>query len=129
MTDPRRAAVWIDHHEARIFHVEAGSVDESWIQAPRRHVLRHEKGPAEERRHPDDARRFFHDVSVGLRDADQILVMGPGTAKLQLLRHLREHERELERRVVGVETVDHPSDRQIAAYVRRYYELGGVGAH
>jgi hypothetical protein len=54
--------------------------------------------------------------------------MGPGTAKLQLLRYLHEHEREIERRVVGIETVDHPSDRQLVAHVRRYYELGGAGA-
>jgi stalled ribosome rescue protein Dom34 len=66
-------------------------------------------------------RRFFHDVAEGLRDAERILVMGPSTAKLQLLRYLREHEADLERRVVGVETVDHPTDRQIVAYVKAYF--------
>jgi stalled ribosome rescue protein Dom34 len=124
MTSHRKAAVWIDHHEARIFHVEPEAFDESMVRAPRAHVLRHAKGAAEAHNHPDDLHRFFREVVDGLRDAEQILVLGPSTAKLQLLRFLHEHEREVERRVVGVETVDHPTDRQIVAYVHRYFEPG-----
>jgi stalled ribosome rescue protein Dom34 len=120
----RHAAIWIDQQEARIFHVEAESVDESMIEAPRRHIQRHPKGPTEEHHHPDDLHRFLRDVAVGLRDADQILVTGPSTAKLQLLRYLHQNEREIEQRIVGIETVDHPTDRQLVAYVRRYYRLG-----
>ena len=127
MTSHLQAAVWIDHQEARIFHVDAESFDESTISAPRRHVHRHPKGPTEEHHHPDDLPRFFHDVADALRDADQILVMGPSTAKLQLLRYLHEHEHVLERRIVGLETVDHPTDRQLVAYVTRYFNLGEAG--
>ena len=116
--------MWIDHQEARIFHVDAAGFDEATIHAPRRHILRHPKGPTPEHHHPDDQRRFFHDVGEALREAGQILVLGPSTAKLQLVRYLHEHEREIERRIVGLETVDHPTDRQIAAYVASYFELG-----
>ncbi len=128
MTSHLQAAVWIDHQEARIFHVDAESFDESMISAPRRHVHRHPKGPTEEHHHPDDVHRFFHDVADALRDAEQILVVGPSTAKLQFLRHLHEHEPVLERRVVGLETVDHPTDRQLVAYVTRYFNLRDVAA-
>jgi stalled ribosome rescue protein Dom34 len=117
--------VWIDHHEARIFHVEAGAIDESMVQAPGRHIHRHPKGPTAEHNHPDDQHRFFHEVADGLRDGDQILVLGPSTAKLQLLRFLHQHEQAMEKKIVGIETVDHPTDRQLVAYVRKYYREVG----
>jgi stalled ribosome rescue protein Dom34 len=96
------------------------------MDRPRRHVYRHAKDPTEEHHLPDDLVGFFRDVAEGLRDAERILVMGPSTAKLQLLRYLHEREHELERRVVGLETVDRPTDRQLVAFVIRYYKLGDV---
>ena len=124
MSSHLKAAVWIDHHEARILHVDAAGFDEALLDAPSRHVHRHPLGAAEAHRHPDDLRRFLRDVADALRDADQILVVGPSTAKLQLLRHLHEHEPVMERRVLGVEAVDHPTDRQLVAYVKRYFKTG-----
>ncbi len=121
MSPHHQAAVWIDHHEARIFHVHAGAFDETALRAPRAHVHRHEKGPTEEHHHPDDLRRFFRDVVQALGEADTILVVGPSTAKLQLIGYLHEHERALVPRVVGLETVDHPTDGQLLAYVKRYF--------
>jgi hypothetical protein len=57
-------------------------------------------------------------------DSLHILVVGPSTAKLHFLRLLHTHDRVLESRIVGIETVDHPTDRQLAAYVRTYFRLG-----
>jgi 50S ribosomal subunit-associated GTPase HflX len=45
--------------------------------------------------------------------------MGPGEAKTELEKRLI-HE-ELNRRIVGIETVDKMTDRQIAAKVRKYF--------
>lgn len=121
MSSPRQVAVWIDHQEARVFHVYPESVDESWIRAPQHHLHRHPKGSTAEHNHPDDLPRFFREVADALRDAEQILVVGPSTAKLQLLRYLHEHAPAVEQRIVGVETVDHPSDRQLVAHVTQYF--------
>ena len=60
------AVVWIDHKEARIFHVHPEAADESRIFSPQHHVHRHPKGRGEPREHPDDARHFFDDVARGL---------------------------------------------------------------
>ena len=128
MTSPRQTAVWIDHHEARVFHVEGTSIDESMIESPHHHLHRHPKGPTPEHEHPDDQHRFFQEIAGALRDGDQILVMGPGVGKLQLLRYLQQHDPELEKKIVGIETVDHPTDRQLVAHVRQYYQLAGPGA-
>ncbi len=122
----RRVAVWIDHHEARIFHVLAEDFSKTTIDAPHRHVHRHPKGQEtdknRDKEHPDDAHHFFREVSRALDDAAEVLIVGPSTAKLHLLRYLHRHEHLLEAKIVGVETVDHPSDGQLVAYAKHYFK-------
>ena len=48
-------------------------------------------------------------------------MLGPSTAKLELIEHVHKHDPALEPKIVGVETVDHPTDRQLVAFVRRYF--------
>jgi hypothetical protein len=48
---------------------------------------------------------------------------GPSTAKLQFERYLHEHDRALEVKIVGLETVDHPTDAQLVAYVKEYFDV------
>ena len=50
------------------------------------------------------------------RDAESILIFGPGELKKRLERN------KLGGRVVGVETMDKMTDNQIAAKVRRYFQ-------
>jgi stalled ribosome rescue protein Dom34 len=114
-------AVWLDHHEARIFRIERDTFDESTLRAPTHHVKRHPEHKAGERSHPDDAKRFFREVARALDSAAEVLVVGPSTAKLQFLKFVHEHDLKLEQRIVGVETVDHPTDAQLAAFARRYF--------
>jgi stalled ribosome rescue protein Dom34 len=123
MTAQTRAAVWLDHHAARIFHVDLVGFDEQTLRAPAHHVHRHPKGASEPHAHPDDERRFFDDVVKALASADEVLVLGPSTAKSQFLRYLEEHARALAGKVVGVETADHPTDAQIAAHVRSHFRI------
>lgn len=116
------AAVWIDHHQARIFRIDDESFVASKVEAQTRHVLKHPRASAEPKDHPNDLTRFFRDVARALEDADEILVLGPSSAKLQLVDYVSEHAPAIERRIVGVETVDHPTDRQLAAHARQYFE-------
>jgi stalled ribosome rescue protein Dom34 len=122
----QHVVVWIDHKEARVFHVEPKSFDEATLVAPHRHVHRHPKGPTEERHHPDDQHHFFRDVAKSLEEAEQILILGPSTAKLQLLTYLHANDKALVTKIVGVETVDHPTDKQIVAYARKYFDAEGA---
>jgi stalled ribosome rescue protein Dom34 len=123
MTLHSGSAVWIDHQEARVFHVSPESFDESIVKAPAHHIRRHPKGPTEEHHHPDDMRRFFADVAQVLEDAERILVTGPSTAKLQFFRYLHEHRSPLEPRVLGIETSDHPTDRQFIAHIKHAFGI------
>jgi hypothetical protein len=57
--------------------------------------------------------------NLGLAEADSILIFGPGEAKGELEKRLA--SKGLSGRVVGVETVDKMTDRQIAAKVRQRF--------
>lgn len=76
---------------------------------------------AAERSHPSDGEHFYHEVAHALEGVDEILVVGPSTAKLEFLKHVHKHAHPLVTRIVGVETVDHPTDGQLAAYARSYF--------
>jgi stalled ribosome rescue protein Dom34 len=119
---PTHAVIWIDHSEARIFHVHPEATDETTVLAPRHHVHRHPKGRGEEREHPDDMPRFFSEVARTLDGVDAILIVGPSSAKLEFFRYVHKHERQLESRVVGIETADHPTDGQIVAHAKSYFK-------
>ncbi len=121
MTLHAGSAVWIDHHEARIFNVSPAALDESWVDAPAAHIHRHPKGATEGHNHPDDQTHFFGAVAKALESAEKILIMGPSTAKLQFLRYLHKHAAAVESRVVGVESADHPTDRQLMAHVKHHF--------
>ena len=111
------AAVWLDHEEAKIFHVEPTTFAAEKVRAPFHHVPRK---AAEQGRHAlsDD---YYQGVVKALEGSEAILVVGPSSAKLDLVRYMHKHAHVLADKVVGVETLDHPTDAQLAAYIRHYF--------
>ena len=63
--------------------------------------------------------RYYDRVIESIGEAGSILILGPGEAKGELEKRLQGTE--LGERVVGVETVDKMTDRQIAARVREQF--------
>lgn len=112
-------AVWIDHHEAKIYQIEAESFEMTKVVAPHRHLTRK---TAEQGTH-GDGHGFFQEVATALKGTSALLIVGPASAKLDFIRHLQNHDRALEATVCGVETLDHPTDPQFVAYVRHYFEV------
>ena len=118
----RQVAVWMDHDEAKIFHVDATSFDEATVRSPNHHLHRHPKDQeTRTHNHPDDEHRFFQAVATALAGADQVLLVGPSVTKLRFLRYVGKHDPALEPRIVGVESADHPTDRQLVAHIRHYF--------
>jgi stalled ribosome rescue protein Dom34 len=120
-TNPRHVAVWLDHHEARVLHITQSSFDESTLHSNARHVRRHPDRNVPKAEHTDDWKRFFRDIVGAIDTADEVLVLGPSTAKMHFLRYAHENDPALAARIVGVETVDHPTDPQLAAFARQYF--------
>jgi hypothetical protein len=115
--------VWMDGAAARIFELGETAIDESIVHSPRHLVHRHPKDQqTRTHNHPDDEHRFFRDIGTTLTGSGPILIVGPSVTKLRFLRYTQEHDRALETRIIGLETVDHPTDRQIVAYARHYFQ-------
>jgi stalled ribosome rescue protein Dom34 len=115
------AVVWIDHEQAHVMHVSPDDVETSIVHPsqPHQHLHAH-AGSIEGRRAPED-QAYYHRVVEALSGAQEILVVGPAQAKLQLIKHMHAHDPATAQRVVGVETIDHPSDKQVVAYARTYF--------
>jgi hypothetical protein len=119
----RHVVVWIDHQEARVFHVQPETpghvqpepIDETTILSPQHLIHRHPKGRGDSKEHPEDAMRFFHHVARSLENADTVLIVGPSAAKLEFLTYVQRRDQNLATKIAGVETLDHPTDREIVA--------------
>jgi stalled ribosome rescue protein Dom34 len=119
MTYPH-AVLWIDQHEAKIFRIDGEIFNAASIESPHRHVRKHPE-VTRERSHPADAQHYYRDVAHALEGAAEVLVVGPGAAKLEFIKHVHKRDHALEPKIIGVETVDHPTDGQLVAFVRRYF--------
>jgi hypothetical protein len=63
---------------------------------------------------------YYDAVIACIRDAESILILGPGEAKGELKKRLVRNK--LHGRIVGIETIDRMTDHQIAAKIRRYFQ-------
>jgi stalled ribosome rescue protein Dom34 len=110
----RHAAIWIDHKEAKIFFID-GAIAETL------HAHRHVEHPKRDEKNDAMEESYFHAVLHEVRESEEILVLGPSTAKLQLVKHAHKHDHAIADKIVGVETVDHPSDGQVLKYAKHYF--------
>lgn len=117
------AVVWLDHSEAHVMHISPDDVEKSVIHPARPHTKLHSKnGTLGAGRAPED-KAYYHAIVEALAGANEILVVGPAQAKLQLIKHIHSHDPGLSDKVVGVETVDHPTDAQLVAHARKYFTV------
>ena len=116
------AVVWIDHREARVFHVTPTEVERLVLHPdhPTRHI--HHKANSIGSGHAPEDHAYLQAVSESIADAGAVLITGPANEKTELVRHIREHDPKLAGAIAGVETVDHPSDGQLVAYARKHFK-------
>lgn len=109
--------VWIDNKIAKVFELAGEDVQH--------HVHHRDEPPHPIEPHTPRAaifeEKFFDAVAQRLSAQSPLLVLGPGVAKEQFAHHLERHHAELARKLVGVESSDHPSDAQIVAQARKRF--------
>ena len=108
------AVVWIDHHHAQVLHFDAERVQVRKVQAHR----------VETRQHGSDVRtehEFFGEVCDELDDVDKVLVTGSKTPLIDFHHYVDKHCPVVAARIVGWETVDHPSENQLASFAWQYF--------
>jgi stalled ribosome rescue protein Dom34 len=115
------AVVWIDHHEARVFHFNADQVERDVLHpdSPTRHI--HHKANSIGSGHSAEDQDFFHAVVTEIGAAGAVLIGGPANAKHELFKHIQRHAPQLLPRIAAVETLDHPSDGELVAHARKYF--------
>ncbi|MFO1198044.1 MAG: translational machinery protein [Burkholderiaceae bacterium] len=64
---------------------------------------------------------FFDEIVEAVGDAHEVLLVGPGQAKLALRHYVEQHRKEFARRVVGLESIDHPSDGELLGFAKKYF--------
>jgi stalled ribosome rescue protein Dom34 len=119
---PTYAVVWLDHQQARVLflHKNDPRFDEEIVHShgQKAHDRRHDQG----RRHRDADHAFFATVADALERATNVWVVGPSTAKTEFSEYLASNRPAVNGRVRGVDTLDHPSDGQLAELGRRFFE-------
>jgi DNA-binding MurR/RpiR family transcriptional regulator len=117
------AIVWIDHSQARIFHLGLTGDDEITLHPhlATRHL--YHKANSVGSGHIAFDKEFLAEVTSALSDAGEILIIGPAGAKTELARFLGEQHPAIGKRVVAVEAADRPSDREVVAYAKRHFKM------
>ena len=115
-------AVWMDHEQARISRLARFTVEHQSTARPEHVYHKHSSGSDDFPQHPEDTRQFFHAVVRSLDGSNEILLAGPSTAKFEFFRYLHRHDRALGAKIVGIETVERPTNGWLAAFERRYFE-------
>ena len=122
------AIVWIDHSQAKVFHVGRSGDDEIVMHPhlPTKHL--HHKAGSIGSGHAAPDKEFLAEVMNAVSDAGEILIIGPASAKTEFAKYLREQHSKIGDRIVAVEAADHPSDREIVAYAKQYFKISPVRA-
>ena len=114
--------VWLDHVSAQIIHFNPA---QSELRVIKSHSLQphlHIKSASIGQGNAPENRRYFADIASDIESALEIVLVGPSNEKHELMHYLTKHDHELAAKVVGVEVVDHPTDGQLLAYARHYFE-------
>ncbi len=127
--------LWIDHRKAVIVTIsdkgEETKVIESMVEKqPGRfdgvrsttpfEAQKVQADDSHEKKFTGQINTYYDEVILAVREAESILLFGPGEAKGELKKRLE--GKKLGRLIEAVETEDNMTDPQIAAKVRNYFQ-------
>lgn len=128
--------LWIDHAQAIIVPSNGGEHDVMTIEsgAESHHKsfggrgvtapghLHGTSAPHDERRRENELRDFYREVIEACREAEAVLIIGPGTARTELQSHWQELVKGSEPPIAAVEPADKLTPNQLRARVREFFE-------
>jgi len=123
----KEIGLWIDHHKAVIVTLtlkgEVTQQIESAVDRPTRFLAGLPIDCTEEeiqsKQLEYQLNEYYQRVVLNIRDAESILIFGPGEAKNELEKHLIRAG--LEDEIVDIQPDGEMTDRQISAKTRRYF--------
>lgn len=131
----KQVGVWVDHRTAVIVTI---GEDKETVQVVHSLIemqgytsdgsgLRPEYGQQD--KHADDTlqnqssvhlKKYYNDIAAHIKNADFIMLMGPGEAKVELRKNLE--RRMMNDKIVEVMPADKLTEREITLKVRAYYK-------
>lgn len=115
------AVVWLDHREARVIDFSSDDVHKAVVRSHAGHRQVHHRSGSVSGTHLQDDQKFFDEVIAAVGDAKEVLVVGPGQTKAGFRHFVDDRHRDFGRRIVGVESLDHPSDGELLNFARKYF--------
>ncbi|MFA6237753.1 MAG: hypothetical protein WC635_10535 [Bacteriovorax sp.] len=103
--------IWIDHEHTYIFDFKADGLKEKTFKNSGNLDKEHLKS-------------FYHEVAKMIGSPNQLLIVGPGTAKDEFKHHCEDHHHStLAKVIVGTEVMkDHPRKSQILEVSRKFFD-------
>jgi len=121
--------LWIDHRQAVIVSLTDKVEKTKRIISHMEKHVRFSGGAQDaaaedqrDKRFTGHLNKYYDEVVSSIRDADAILILGPGEAKAELRARLESEA--LGGRITGIETVDKMTDGQLEARVRQHFSAG-----
>jgi hypothetical protein len=120
--------LWIDHRKAVVVFVSGKDTQVKLISS---NIEKHHRQsgvamPADDIRQREltgHLHSFYDEVVSCIREAESILILGPGEAKGELKQRLEKDH--LSRLIVGVKTSDKMTEKQIVSVVRGHFSQKG----
>ena len=116
------ALIWIDHQVAKVFHFDALTSENAHVRSSHPHQHLHHKANSGGSGHAPVDTEFLGRVATELARAGAILIVGPGTAKTELRTYLQKKHADVAAKISAVETLDHPSDGELLAFGRKFFD-------
>lgn len=109
------AVVLIDHHNARVLQFDAERSHLETVKA-HAHLTRQHRGAVR------GEHEFYAEVCDALKGIAEVLVTGAHQAQSDFHHYIQKHRPALAAQIISWETVDHPSDAQLLARARHYFD-------
>lgn len=110
------AVVWLDHRQANVMRIGSTPPQASRVRA-------HEHPTAQHGSEVRSEHEFYAQVCAALEGIDAVLVTGSKTALADFRHYVEKHRPHAAPRIASYETVDHPTEKQLAALGRQFFEL------
>ena len=117
----QHAVVWLDHLRAVVIDFSIDKEHVHLVASPTEQRQVHRKAGTPGPGKSTEDREFFDGVVEAIGDAREILVMGPGQAKLHFKKDLDRRHPQVAKLVVAVENADHPQVDELLTHARKYF--------
>ena len=132
------AGLWLDHRQAIIISITDEGESIKQIESDIERKVRLSGGSRtgqtpygpqqvavdrkQEARMKRQLRNYYQEIIRRIRDANKILILGPGEAKTEFKKEM-EKSRELATKIAIMEPADKMTEKQIAAKVRQFFSI------